>query len=73
MTSETPHSAGLQSLQTILDPRPIIKRMTATMAQQTTWSKDTAPLDPTWKKRLQHSYKQLMNTLSAYPKCLKVS
>ncbi|KAH9054858.1 hypothetical protein EDB87DRAFT_1644608 [Lactarius vividus] len=62
-----------QSLQTILDPRPIIKRTTATTAQQTTWLKDTAPLDPAWKKRVQHSYKLLIDTLSAYPECLKVS
>ncbi|KAI9452686.1 hypothetical protein BJY52DRAFT_1291929 [Lactarius psammicola] len=62
-----------QSLQTILDPRPIIKRTTATTAQQTAWLKDTAPLDPTWKKRVQHSYKLLIDTLSAHPECLKVS
>ncbi|KAF8263209.1 hypothetical protein EI94DRAFT_609661 [Lactarius quietus] len=62
-----------QSLQTILDPRPIIKRTTATTAQQTAWLKDTAPLDPAWKKRVQHSYKMLIDTLSAYPECLKVT
>ena len=62
-----------QSLQTILDPRLIIKRSTSTTAQQTTWLKDTAPLDPAWKKRVQHSYKLLIDTLSAYPECLKVS
>ena len=62
-----------QSLQTILDPRPIIKRSTSTTAQQTTWLKDTAPLDPAWTKRVQHSYKLLIDTLSAYPECLKVS
>ncbi|KAH9062537.1 hypothetical protein EDB83DRAFT_2552030 [Lactarius deliciosus] len=62
-----------QSLQTILDPRPIIKRTTTTTAQQTTWLKDTAPLDPAWKKRVHHSYKLLIDTLSAYPDCLKVS
>ncbi|KAH8995990.1 hypothetical protein EDB92DRAFT_2112744 [Lactarius akahatsu] len=62
-----------QSLQTVLDPRPIIKRTTSTTAQQTTWLKDTAPLDPAWKKRVQHSYKLLIDTLSAYPDCLKVS
>ncbi|KAH9033794.1 hypothetical protein EDB85DRAFT_2144749 [Lactarius pseudohatsudake] len=61
-----------QSLQTVLDPRPIIKRMTSTTAQQTTWLKDTAPLDA-WKKWVQHSYKMLIDTLSAYPDCLKVS
>ena len=62
-----------QSLQTILDPRPIIKRTTATTAQQTTWLKDTAPLDPAWKKRVQHSYKLLIDTIVAYPECLKVT
>ncbi|KAI0246808.1 hypothetical protein BJV78DRAFT_1286041 [Lactifluus subvellereus] len=48
-----------QSLQTILDPRPLIKRMTTTTSQQTTWLKDTAPLDPAWKE--------------PYPDCLKVT
>jgi hypothetical protein len=62
-----------QSLQTILDSRSIIKRTTATTAQQATWSKDTEPLDPAWKKRVQHSYKLLIDTLSAYPECFKVS
>ncbi|KAN0137499.1 hypothetical protein V8E53_004550 [Lactarius tabidus] len=62
-----------QSLQTILDSRSIIKRTTATTAQQATWSKDTEPLDPAWKKRVQHSYKLLIDTLSAYPDCFKVS
>jgi hypothetical protein len=62
-----------QSLQTILDPRPIIKRTTTTTSQQTTWLKDTAPLDPAWKKRVQHTYKLLIDTLKAYPDCLKVS
>lgn len=62
-----------QSLQTILDPRPIIKRSTATSAQQTTWLKDPAPLDPAWKKRVKYSYKLLIDTLSAYPECLKVT
>ena len=62
-----------RSLQTILDPRPIIKRTTATTAQQITWLKDTVPLDPAWKKRVQHSYKLLVDTLSSYPECLKVS
>ncbi len=52
-----------QSLQTILDPRPIIERTTST----------TAPLDPAWKKRVQHSYKPLVDTLSAHPECVKVS
>ncbi|KAI0245517.1 hypothetical protein BJV78DRAFT_1365328 [Lactifluus subvellereus] len=33
-----------QSLQTIIDPRPLIKRTTTTASQQTTWLKDTAPL-----------------------------
>ncbi|KAH9062541.1 hypothetical protein EDB83DRAFT_839875 [Lactarius deliciosus] len=62
------------SLQTILDPRPIIMRMTATVAAQlTTWLKDTALHDPAWKKRLQHSYKLLIDTLSEYSECLKVS
>ena len=50
-----------------LDPRPILKRTTATTAQQTTWLKDTAPLDPAWMKRAQHSYKLLVDTLSADP------
>ena len=62
-----------QSLQTILDPRPILKRTTSTTAQQTTWLKDTAPLDPAWKERVQHSYKLLVDTISAYPDCLKVT
>ena len=62
-----------QSLQTILDPRPIIKRTTATTAQQTMWLKDTAPLDPAWKKRVKNSYKLLVDTLSSYPECLKVT
>ena len=62
-----------QSLQTILDPRPIIKRTTATAAKQTTWLSDTAPLDPAWKKRVQHSYKLLIDTIVAYPECLKVT
>ncbi len=42
-----------QSLQAILDPCPIIERTTVT----------TAPLDPAWKKRVQHSYKLLVDTL----------
>jgi len=62
-----------QSLQTILDPRPIIKRSTTTTSQQTTWLKDTAPLDPAWKKKVQHTYKLLVDTLVAYPNCLKVT
>ena len=62
-----------QPLQMILDPHPIIQRTTTTTVQQTTWLKDTAPLDPAWKKRVQHSYKLLVDTLSAYPECLKVS
>ena len=62
-----------QSLQTILDPRPIIKRSTTTTSQQTTWLKDTAPLDPAWKKRVQHTYKLLVDTLVAHPNCLKVT
>ena len=61
-----------QSLQTILDPRPIIKHTTATTTQQTTWLTDTAPLDSAWK-RVQHSYKLLVDTLSAYPECVIVS
>jgi hypothetical protein len=62
-----------QSLQTILDPRPIIKRSTTTTSQQTTWLKDTAPLDPAWKKRVQHTYKLLVDTIVAHPSCLKVT
>ncbi len=62
-----------QSLQTILDPRPIIKRSATTTAQQTTWLKDTAPLDPAWKKRVQQTYKLLVDTLAVYPDCLKVT
>ncbi|KAN0114200.1 Protein of unknown function DUF262 domain containing protein [Russula decolorans] len=62
-----------QSLQTILDPRPIIKRTTTTTSQQTTWLKDTAPLDPAWKKRIQHTYKLLVDTVVAHPNCLKVT
>jgi hypothetical protein len=62
-----------QSLQTNLDPRPILKRTTSTTAQQTTWLKDTAPFDPAWKLRVQYSYKPLIDTISAYPECLKVT
>jgi hypothetical protein len=62
-----------QSLQTILDPRPIVKRSTTTTSQQTTWLKDTAPLDPAWKKRVQHTYKVLVDTIVAHPNCLKVT
>jgi hypothetical protein len=62
-----------QSLQVILDPRPITKRSATTTSQQTTWLKDTAPLDPAWKKRVQHTYKLLVDTLAAYPDCLKVT
>jgi len=62
-----------QSIQIILDPRPIIKRSATTTAQQTAWLKDAAPLDPAWKKRVQHTYKLLVDTLVAYPDCLKVS
>jgi hypothetical protein len=62
-----------QSLQTILDPRPIIKRTLQRTSQQTTWLKDTAPLDPAWKKRVQHTYKLLVDTLVAHPECLKVT
>ncbi|KAI0245524.1 hypothetical protein BJV78DRAFT_358061 [Lactifluus subvellereus] len=61
-----------QSLQTILDPRPI-KRTTTTTSQHTTWVKDTAPLDPAWKKRVQHTFKLLVDTLKAYSDCLKVT
>ncbi|KAH9011616.1 hypothetical protein EDB84DRAFT_1007766 [Lactarius hengduanensis] len=62
------------SLQTTLDPRPIVMRTTATAAAQlTTWLKDTALFDPPWKKRQQHSYKLLIDTLSEYSECLKVS
>ena len=62
-----------QPLQMILDPHPIIQRTTTTTVQQTTWLKDTAPLDPAWKKRVQHSYKLLVDTLSVYSECLTVS
>jgi len=62
-----------QSLQIILDPRPILKRTASTTAQQTTWLRDTAPLDPAWKQRVKHSYKLLVDTISAYPECLKVT
>ena len=62
-----------QSLQTILDPRPIVKRSATTTSQQTTWLKDTAPLDPAWKKKVQHTYKLLVDTLVAHPNCLKVT
>jgi len=62
-----------QSLQTILDPRPIAKRSTMTTSQQTTWLKDTAPLDPAWKNRVQNTYKLLIDTITAHPDCLKVT
>jgi len=62
-----------QSLQTILDSRPFLKRSTFTTAQQTAWLKDTAPLDPAWKKRVHHTYKVLVDTLTAHPNCLKVT
>jgi hypothetical protein len=62
-----------QSLQTLLDPRPFLKRTATTTVQQTTWLKDTAPLDPAWKKKIQHTYKLLVDTLVAHPDCLKVS
>jgi hypothetical protein len=62
-----------QSLQTILDSRPLIKRSATTTTQQTTWLKDTAPLDPAWKKRMQLTYKLLVDTLKAHPQCLKVT
>jgi hypothetical protein len=62
-----------QSLQTTLDPRPIIKRTTSTTSQQTLWLKDTAPLDPKWKNRIQLAYKLLLDTLAAYPGSLKVT
>jgi hypothetical protein len=62
-----------QSLQTILDPRPILKRSTTTTSQQTTWLRDTAPLDPIWKSRVHNTYKLLLDTLSVYPECLKVT
>jgi hypothetical protein len=62
-----------QSLQTLLDPRPILKRSSTTYSQQATWLKDTAPLDPAWKKKIQHTYKLLVDTLVTYPNCLKVT
>ncbi|KAI0245835.1 hypothetical protein BJV78DRAFT_1158337 [Lactifluus subvellereus] len=40
---------------------------------RTAWLKDTAPLDLTWKKRVQHTYKLLIDTLKAYPDRFKVS
>ncbi|KAI9438914.1 hypothetical protein H4582DRAFT_2056780 [Lactarius indigo] len=43
-----------QSLQTILDPRPIIERTTWRTEKQTTWPRGIAPLDPAWKKRTQN-------------------
>jgi hypothetical protein len=61
------------SLQTILDSRPFIKRTTFTTSQQTAWLKDTAPLDPAWKKRIHHTYKLLVDTLTTHPNCLKVT
>ncbi|KAI0247544.1 hypothetical protein BJV78DRAFT_1285460 [Lactifluus subvellereus] len=39
----------------------------------TTWLKNAAPLDPAWKKRVQHTCKPLIDTLKAYPDCHKVS
>ncbi|KAI9432332.1 hypothetical protein H4582DRAFT_2061850 [Lactarius indigo] len=55
-----------QLLQVTLDSRPIIKFTTATAAQQTTCLKNSAPLDPTWKRRVQRSYKLLIDTLFAW-------
>ena len=55
------------------DPHPIIKHLTLTTTQQTTWLNDTTSLDPVWKKSVQHSYKLLIDALSAYLECLKVS
>jgi hypothetical protein len=65
-------SLGRAIASDILDPHLIIKRTTAT-SQQTALLKDTAPLDPTWKSRAQHAYGLLLDTLTAYPNCLKVS
>ena len=57
----------------MLDPRPIIKRTTATTVQRTTWLKNAMSLNLAWKKRVQRSHKLPVDTLSAYPGCLKVS
>ena len=62
-----------QSLQTILDPRPIINRSATTSSQQTKWLKDDAPLDPAWKKKVQHTYKLLLDTITAHKDCLEVT
>ena len=62
-----------QSLQTVLDTRPMLKRSATSTAQQTTWLKDAAPLDPAWKKKIQHTYRLLVDTLVAHPNCLKVT
>ncbi|KAI0292356.1 hypothetical protein B0F90DRAFT_1770838 [Multifurca ochricompacta] len=62
-----------QSLQTILDSRPFLKRTATTTSQQTAWLKDAAPLDLAWKKRVQHTYQLLVDTLSAHPDCLQVA
>src|ERR1700761_7654317 len=52
-------------LQTVLDLRPIIKRTDVTTTHQAAWHAA--------RKRVQHSYKLPVDTLSAYPECLKVS
>ncbi len=63
----------MQSLQAILDPRPITERTTATTAQQTTWLKDTAPRSVEDAREALVQANLLIDTLSAYPECLKVS
>ena len=55
------------------DPHPIIKCSTLMTTQQTTWLNNTTSLDPAWKKSVQHLYELLIDTLSAYLECLKVS
>ncbi|KAI9438912.1 hypothetical protein H4582DRAFT_2098188 [Lactarius indigo] len=62
-----------QSLQVTLDSRPIIKFTTATAAQQTTCLKNSAPLDPTWKRRVQRSYKLLIDALFAWARDVATS
>ena len=73
-TDATPHSAGSHSRSR----RPLTRVPSSNARprrprQQSTWLKETAQLDPAWKKRVQHSYKLLVDTISAYPERLKVS
>jgi hypothetical protein len=58
-----------ESLQAILDSRPIIKRTTATTDPQTPWLNDAARLDPTWKRRIHAAHRYAL----CYQACLKVS